>query len=341
MAVAGQLITDDYALFNGDACEIVAGLPTASIDHSIYSPPFCGIYNYSSADRDMSNNASYDGFFDHYSFLVREMARVTKPGRINVVHCMDIPNPGQRSGYFDLPGRIIALHQEHGFDFFGRITIWKEPLAVAIRTRLKHLTHKGLVADSAGSTVAAGDCLLILKRRGENKVPVAHPVGLSRYAGEKPVPPHLLPYRGETDQKKNKLSQWIWRQYASCVWDDIRANRVLPYRESKEPDDEKHVHPLQLDVIERSVTLWSNLKETVLTPFMGVGSEVYGAVYNGRRGVGVDLKASYYKQAVRNVERAKADAVREADCGDMLSSLETSTDPDELDADAQHLEAAG
>jgi DNA modification methylase len=319
MALIEQSITDDYALYNGDCCEVVADLPTASIDHSIYSPPFCGLYNYSSDDRDMSNSASYEAFFRHYEFLVREMARVTKPGRINAIHCMDIPNPGQRDGYFDLPGAIIALHVKHGFDFFGRITIWKEPLSVAIRTRLKHLTHKQLVKDSTESTVAAGDCLLILKRCGANKVPVTHVGGFQEYAGARQVPEELLQYKGLLDQRENKLSHWIWRQYASCVWDDIRVNNVLPYKAAREPEDEKHVHPLQLDVITRSVTLWSNPGETVLTPFMGVGSEVYGAVYNGRRGVGVELKSSYYKQAVKNVARAKSDAAQAAVSGTIFA----------------------
>ncbi len=308
MAVIDQVITPEYALYNGDCCEVVSGLPDNSVDMSVYSPPFCGLYNYSSDDRDMSNSVSYDAFFEHYEFLIKEMARVTKPGRINVVHCMDIPNPGQKTGYFDLPGAIIALHQKHGFDFFGRVVIWKEPLRVAIRTRLKHLTHKQLVKDSTHSTVAAGDFVLILKRRGENTVPVAHETGFSSYAGSTPVPEELYAHMGETTQQENRLSQWIWRRYASCIWDDIRIDRVLPYKEAREPEDEKHVHPLQLDVIERSIQMWSNPGEVVMTPFMGVGSEVYGAVFNGRKGLGIELKPSYFKQAVRNVTRAKSDA---------------------------------
>ena len=312
MAVINQVLTDNYALYNGDCCEVVAGLPDDSVHMSVYSPPFCGLYNYSSDDRDMSNSVSYDAFFDHYEFLVRELARVTMPGRINAVHCMDIPNPGQKTGYFDLPGRIIALHQKHGFHYFGRVAIWKEPLRVAIRTRMKHLTHKQLVKDSTESTIAAGDFLLILKRAGENKKPVSHEIGFNTYAGAKEIPPDLLKYKGTIDQRENKLSHWIWRQYASCVWDDIRIDRVLPYKAAKEPEDEKHVHPLQLDVIERCVQLWSNPMETVLTPFMGVGSEAYGAVLNGRRAVGIELKKSYFSQAVKNVERAEYDAKGDA-----------------------------
>jgi len=301
VAVIDQTITDQYALYNGDCCEVMSLMPDRSVDLSVYSPPFCGLYNYSSDDRDMSNNASYDQFFDHYEFLVKHMARITKPGRMTAVHCMDIPNPGQQTGYFDLPGRLYDLHVKHGFFFFGRVMIWKEPLRVAIRTRLKHLTHKQLCKDSCHSTVAAGDMLMIFKRRGVNEVPVDHPEGFSEYAGSAEVPVELLEYRGTAVQQENKLSQWIWRRYASCIWDDIRIDRVLPYKAAKEPDDEKHVHPLQLDVIYRAVNLWSNPGETVFTPFMGVGSEVYGSVVSGRKGLGIELKTSYYKQAVRNL----------------------------------------
>ena len=310
MAVIDQVFTDNYALYNGDCVEVVSGLPDNSVDMSVYSPPFCGLYNYSSDDRDMSNSVSYDAFYAHYEFLVEQIARVTKPGRMTVVHCMDIPNPGQKRGYHDLPGKIIALHEKHGFHFFGRVVIWKEPLRVAIRTRLKHLTHKQLVKDSTQSTVAAGDFILIFKKNGENAVPVNHEVGFNTYAGANEIPPHLLKFKGETDQRENRLSHWIWRQYASCVWGDIRIERVLPYKAAKDPEDEKHVHPLQLDVIDRCVQMWSNPGEVVMTPFMGVGSEVYGAVFNGRRGIGVELKSSYFKQAVKNVARAQDDGLR-------------------------------
>jgi DNA modification methylase len=304
VAVIDQKITDRYALYNGDCVEVVAGLPTASVALSVYSPPFCGLYNYSSDDRDMSNSITYDAFFDHYEFLVREMARVTMPGRMSAIHCMDIPNPGQKTGYFDLPGRIISLHEKHGFFYFGRVAIWKEPLRVAIRTRLKHLTHKQLVKDSCQSTIAAGDFLVIMKRAGENRTPVSHDTGFADYAGATEVPAELKKYRGTKVQQENKLSQWIWRRYASCVWDDVRVDRVLPYKAAREPEDEKHVHPLQLDVIDRCVQLWSNPGETMLTPFMGVGSEAFSAITLGRKALGVELKTSYYKQALKNVERA-------------------------------------
>lgn len=216
---------------------------------------------------------------------------------------------GYDDGAFILPGRIIELHQRHGFYFFGRVLVWKEPLAVAIRSRLKHLQHKQLVKDSTASTIAAGDFILIFKRAGENTVPVTHETGFSTYYGATPVPEHLAQYRDRTDQENNKLSQWIWRRYASCIWDDIRMNHVLEYKTAKEPEDEKHVHPLQLDVIHRCVQMWSNPGETLLTPFLGVGSEAHAAVYDGRRAIGAELKPSYYRQAVKHVSRAQADAL--------------------------------
>lgn len=251
----------------------------------------------------MSNSIDRDEFFDHYGFCIDEVARLTMPGRISAVHCMDIPlsNAGCDAMY-DLPGRIILEHEKRGFVYGGRRVIWKEPLMVRNRTMMKSLHHKTLCEDSTRCSIANADYLLMFRRKGENAVPVSHETGMHDYAGERQPPANLLRFRGmEGDQKLNQYSQWIWRQYASSVWDDIRIDRVLPHRSARDDGDEKHVHPLQLDVIERSVVMWSNPGETVLTPFMGVGSEVYGAVANGRRGVGIELKTSYYAQAVKNL----------------------------------------
>lgn len=310
MAVDTQVITDRYAVYQGDCIEVMPTLPEASVGLSIYSPPFGGLYNYSSSENDLSNCRSYEEFFDHYEFLVREIFRVTKPGRMTAVHCADVPGgsiattstPHARGGIIDLPGDIIRLHQRVGFAYHARFAIWKEPLRVAIRTRSKGLTHKQLIKDSTFSNNAGADYLLIFRRIGENVEPVAHPQGLTRYIGERDVPAeYARKYEGWTEQKTNKLSQWIWQQYASAFWDDIRINRVLPYRAARDKDDEKHVHPLQLDVIERCVIMWSNPGDVVLTPFMGVGSEVYGALAHGRRGVGIELKPTYFRQSVKNL----------------------------------------
>lgn len=310
MAVNDQEVTDRYALYCGDCCEVMPTLPDGSVGLSIYSPPFAGLYVYSSSERDMSNCASYEEFFQHYEFVVREIARVTMPGRVSLVHCMDVPrsNTGRGDSLMDFPGDIIRLHERLGFAYFARYHVWKEPLAVRNRTMTKALAHKTVVDDSSKCGVASADYLLAFRKRGENPIPIAHPNGLLSYAGERTIPSDLLRYRGWVgDQIENRYSHWIWRRYASAFWDDIRLDRVLPYRESREPEDEKHVHPLQLDVIERGVILWSNPDEVVLTPFMGVGSEVYGAVINGRRAVGIELKPSYYRQAKLNCAAALAE----------------------------------
>lgn len=318
MAVIEQNITSNYALYNGDCLEVMASLPDGKIDMSVYSPPFCGLYNYSSDPKDLSNCDSYSQFFQHYGYVVAEIARLTKPGRISAVHCMDVPGSGNGetarmgcganagTGLIDFPGDIIRLHEKHGFQFMGRRAIWKEPLGVRLRTMAKGLAHAQIVEDSTLCDVASADYLLTFRKRGENKVPVAHPVGLMGYAGERTIPHELQTLRGHKGkQTENSYSHWIWRQYASSFWDDIRLERVLPFQETREADDEKHVHPLQLDVIERACVLWSNRGEVVFTPFMGVGSEVYGAVINGRKGVGVELKPAYYRQSVKNLEEAK------------------------------------
>jgi len=306
MAVRDQTLTDTHALYCGDCVSTMKSLPSESVHLTLYSPPFAGLYQYSSDPRDMSNAIDKDEFFVHYGYCIDQIARLTMPGRISAVHCMDIPlsNAGCDAMY-DLPGRIIAEHESRGFVYGGRRVIWKEPLMVRNRTMMKSLHHKTFCEDSTRCSIANADYLLMFRRKGENPVPVLHETGMHTYAGERNPPSDTLTYRGMVgDQKQNRYSQWIWRQYASSVWDDVRIDRVLPYRDAKDGEDEKHVHPLQLDVIERAVMMWSNAGENVLTPFMGVGSEVYGAVANGRRGIGIELKPSYYRQAVKNIEAA-------------------------------------
>ena len=311
MAVIAQEIGERHAIYNGDSCEVLPDLKEKSAGLVVYSPPFADLYNYSSSERDLSNCTDYEEFLDHYGFIVNEMARVTKPGRINCVHCCDIPIPGQRHGYRDFPGAIINIHREAGFNYHGRVCIWKEPFSVAMRTRLQHLTHKNIAKDSSSCFPAGGDFILLFKRHGSNQEPIAHPTGLSTYAGANEIPKELLRYRGEKTQNKNRLSHWIWRQYASCFWHDIRLDRVLPYKQAKGSEEEKHVCPLQLDVIERCLTLWSNPGDVILTPFMGVGSEPYMALRMGRKAVGIELKESYYRQAVKNIKAALAVAQTE------------------------------
>ena len=306
MAVIDQTVTKEWAVYNGDCVEVMKTLPDASVDLSLYSPPFMGLYVYSSDERDLSNSIDKDEFFDHYGYCVDQITRLTKPGRVSAVHCSDIPlsNSGC-DAIFDLAGQIIKIHEARGWSYGGRRLIWKEPLMVRNRTMMKSLAHKTFCQDATRCSIANADWLLMFRHAGDNQTPVHMPCGAMRYAGERNPPNDVLPMRGmEGDQKQNRYSQWIWRQYASSLWDDIRIDHTLPHREGSDPEDEKHVHPLQLDVIERACVLWSNPGEVVLTPFMGVGSEVYGAVLNGRKAIGVELKPSYYRQAVRNVAAA-------------------------------------
>ena len=322
--VKNQLITDKYAIYNADCMEVLPTIPDESVDLSVYSPPFAGLYNYSSDPRDFSNCESKEQFLEQYDFLIKEMARITKPGRITAVHCTDVFDNSCR--LWDFPHEIIRIHDKYGFQYRNRITIWKEPLKVRMRTMVKSLMHKLIVEDSTQCFTAMPDYVLVFTKKGDNSVPVTHPCGLKKYFGDTPILPNILQawnnangtdiseselwdrlnnmYDVHDDPKTNKLSHYIWQRYASSVWDDIRINNVLPFRESKEEDDEKHVHPLQLDVIDRLIELYSNEGEVVLTPFMGVGSEVYSPVSMNRKAIGIELKESYYKQAILNLDQA-------------------------------------
>ena len=317
-----QTITDNYALYHGDCIDVMSGMADSSVGLSVYSPPFCGLYHYSSSERDLSNARNYEEFFEHYSYVVRELFRITMPGRMTAVHCMDVPDGNTGCDHLiDFPGDIIRMHERIGFKFAGRYFVWKEPLTVRNRTMAKNLAHKSIVDDSSRCTNAGADQMIVFRRKGKNTVPIEHPTGLHEYIGARRMPEELRQYRGHKGkQTENRFSHWIWRQYASSFWDDVRLDRVLPYRPARDKDDLKHVHPLQLDVIERTVTLWSNPGEVVFTPFMGVGSEVYGAVRLGRLGAGAELKETYYNQAVKNV----ADAVGKRLAGNGQLELDVS-----------------
>lgn len=304
MAIQREVITENYALYQGDCMEVLQTLPDQSVHLTIYSPPFGGLYQYSSDERDLSNCIDRGEFFEHYDFVVKQMSRITLPGRMSAVHCTDIPTGNSGLDHLiDLPGEIIRLHEANGFKFVARHFIWKEPLLVRNRTMTKSLSHKGITLDSTKSSIANADQLLIFRNKGVNQIPVKHEHGLLVYAGEKEMPKELRQYRNwQGSQLENRYSHWIWRQYADAFWLDVRIDNVLPYKEGRDEDDEKHVHPLQLDVIERGLQLYANPGEVVLTPFMGVGSEVYQAVKSARKAIGIELKESYFNQAIRNLE---------------------------------------
>jgi len=317
-----QLHTECYSLYNSDCMEVLPTLKNESIDLSIYSPPFHNLYTYSSSPNDFSNCENMNQFLTQMEFLVKEMARVTKKGRINALHITDIC---EVSGTLhDFPHYIIELYKKHGFEYKNRITVWKEPLKVRIRTMVQALMHKYIMEDSTKCFTANPDYILVFKKKGENKVPVTHACGINHYAGEIPILPNMITawnnanntnFSAEKlwehlqsineDEKVTKLNHYIWQRYASSVWDDIREGNVLPFKDAKEDDDEKHVTPTQLDVLDRLVELYSNKNEVVLSPFMGVGSDVFSPVSMGRKAIGIELKDSYYKQAILNCKEAQ------------------------------------
>jgi DNA modification methylase len=321
--VKSQVITDQYAIYNSDCMEVLPSIKDKSMDLVIYSPPFANLYTYSSSERDMSNVSGITEFLQQFEFLVKELSRVTKSGRINALHVTDICDVSGTLA--DFPNEIIKIYKKNGFEYKNKITVWKEPLKVRIRTMVQSLMHKYVVEDSTKCFTANPDYILVFKRKGENKIPVIHPFGLTHYAGETPILPNMLKawnnsnktnltsdelwdYLNKTNEsdKITKLNHYIWQRYASSVWDDIREGNVIDYHDSKEDDDEKHVTPTQLDVLDRLIDLYSNPDEVVLSPFMGVGSDIYSAISMGRKAIGIELKDSYFKQAVANLKDVKS-----------------------------------
>ena len=320
--VKDQLITENYALYNSDCMEVLPSLGDESIDLCIYSPPFANLYTYSSSERDLSNVSGIPEFLEQFEYVVKELSRVTKSGRINALHVTDMCEVN--GTLYDFPNEIIRLYKKHGFEYKNKITVWKEPLKVRIRTMVQSLMHKFIVEDSTKCFTANPDYILVFKKKGENKVPVTHKFGLTHYAGEIPILPNMLrAYNNangsnftafemwdyllntKEENKISKLNHYIWQRYASSVWDDVREGNVISYHDSKEEDDEKHVTPTQLDVLDRLVDLYSNPNEVVLSPFMGVGSDVFSPVSMGRKAIGIELKDSYFKQAILNMEEAE------------------------------------
>lgn len=292
--VLNQEHGEKWSLYNGDCCELIKGIDTESIGYSVFSPPFADLYTYSDSERDMGNCRNYDEFFVQFGFLIRDLYRVLMPGRLVSIHCMNIPAMKERDGYIglkDFRGDIIRAFQRDGFIFHAEAVIWKDPLIEATRTKAIGLMHKQLCKDSSMCRQGIPDYVVTMRKPGENQSRIEHPEGLESFAGE-----------GEID---GVYSHNVWRKYASPVWMDIRQTRTLNRTSARAEEDEKHICPLQLDTIERCLTLWSGKDDVVLSPFAGIGSEGYMAVKLGRKFIGFELKPSYYAEAVRNLQKVE------------------------------------
>lgn len=299
MKAVDQIVTKDYAIYQGDSCELIRAIPGDSIHFGIHSPPFEGLYKFSNYDRDISNNEG-QGFWEHYAFLIQELMRVTMPGRLHAVHCMQLPTSKVRHGFIgirDFRGEIVRAYEDAGWIFHSEVCIWKDPVIAQQRTKSLRLLHKQIVKDSTMSGQGLADYVLSFRKPGDNPEPVAG--GFSRYVGDGKEPDRSK-YTSPMDGR-NWYSIEVWQRYASPVWMDINQTRTLQYRGGRDEKDEQHISPLQLDVIERCIDLWSNPGDVVLTPFLGIGSEVYSAVEMGRKGIGFELKPSYFRQAAKNI----------------------------------------
>lgn len=308
--VIDQVITDSYAIYNGDAVEVCAGLPDNSVDFTIYSPPFASLYTYSNSDRDMGNVKDDGEFFEQFGFLVADLYRTLKPGRLMAVHCMNLPTSKQNDGFIgikDFRGDLIRSFRDAGFIYHSEVCIWKDPVVAMQRTKALGLLHKTIKKDSSMSRQGIPDYLVVMRKPGENENPIAGE--FTHYVGDNP-PTGFKGYQYDDGRwyfvpGAEGTSIDVWQKYASPVWDDINQTNTLNFREGRDSDDERHICPLQLDVIERALQLWSNPGDVVLTPFLGIGSEAYVAVKMGRKAIGVELKESYFKLATRNMMNAE------------------------------------
>lgn len=295
MNVIDQKFGRNFAMYNGDCVEVVRGIPEHSVGFAIFSPPFASLYTYSNSARDMGNCKTDEEFMENFSFLVEELARVMMPGRLVAFHCMNLPTSKERDGFIgikDFRGELIRCFQKSGFIFHSETCIWKDPLIAATRTKALGLMHKQLCKDSALSRCGIPDYLVAVRAPGENQQPIRHPDGLTEFYGE-------------NEPTSGNLSHERWRRYASPVWMDINPSNTLQKESAREHDDERHICPLQIDVIDRGLHLWSNPGDVVLSPFAGIGSEGYEALRLGRRFIGIELKKSYFDQAVKNLVNAE------------------------------------
>jgi len=284
MKCLNQVIKERYSIYNGDSCEIMNSIPDNSIHYSIFSPPFADLYVYSNSERDMGNCKSKSEFYEHFKFIVKELYRIMMNGRLVSFHCMNLPTSKQKDGFIgitDFRGELIKLFQDCGFIYHSEVCIWKDPVIAMQRTKALGLLHKQIKKDSAMCRQGIPDYLVTMRKPGDN--------------------PERVEHTNET------FPVQIWQNYASPVWMDINPSDTLQRTSARDEKDEKHICPLQLDVIRRGINLWTNENDIVFTPFMGIGSEVYQALKMNRRAIGIELKESYYNQAVKNCENAEVD----------------------------------
>lgn len=322
--VLDQHIADRFAIYHGDSCEVIRGIPDNSVHFSIYSPPFADLFTYSASDRDLGNASSDQQFMFHFRYIIRELYRVLMPGRLMAVHCMDLSYQKYRDGYIgckDFSGQLLRLFQLAGFIMHQpRVTIWRDPVVEQQRTKALRLLHKQVVKDRSMSGVGTPDYLLLLRKPGQNTEPVGK--AFNRYVGELPNPTGKYT---TDDDTFNRYSIEVWQRYASPVWMDIDRGDTLNARGSKEIDDEPHICPLQLGVIRRALHIWTNQGDTVLSPFAGIGSEGVVSVEEDRRFIGIELKQSYFRQAVKNLANAAQIADRH-NFFDMLDEANAAAD---------------
>ena len=294
MKVLDQVTENRYAVYNGDSCEVVKAIPDNSIHYTIFSPPFASLYTYSNSDRDMGNSKGDDEFYNHFIYLAKELYRTTMPGRLLSFHCMDLPLMKERDGVIglkDFPSIIRQIFEDCGFIYHSKVTIWKNPVTEMQRTKALGLLHKQIRKDSAMNRQGIPDYIVTMRKPGDNPERVSH--------------------------THETFPVDVWQNYASPVWMDIRQSDTLQKKSAREDKDERHICPLQLEVIQRCIELWTNPGDIVLDPFAGIGSVPYVAVTMGRRGIGVELKESYYKQARNNLEIAAKGDVMDCPVGQM------------------------
>jgi len=299
--VLNQVVTDEYAVYNGDSTEVIQGIEDNSIDYSIFSPPFASLYTYSNSQRDMGNSKTRSEFYKHFEFLAKELFRVIKKGRLLSFHCMNLPTSKQNDGYIgihDFRGEMVRIFENAGFVFHSEVCIWKDPVIAQQRTKALGLLHKQIVKDSSMSRQGIPDYLVTMRKLGDNEEPIQG--GFEYYNGTDNFEEDFTP----EDGRLNRGSIMTWQRYASPVWMDINPSNTLQHRSCRSEKDERHICPLQLEVIERALQLWTNKGDTVLSPFGGIGSEGYQSLKMNRKTILCELKKEYFEQIPKNMKMA-------------------------------------